>query len=109
MNDFHDATDAASPVSDDETFVCGLLPSDHARRGARLVRRPSDDAGPTRMYRAVAVRVDGEPTTLLAGPQCDLPPSRSYRVVDVRGVPSDRFRTVGFRPTSSWGTRSRRE
>ncbi|WP_137285153.1 hypothetical protein [Halorussus salinisoli] len=101
MNDFDDETHAESPVSDCEATICGLLPREYARRGATLVRRPNDDPGPTKMYRAVAVHVEESSTTLLVGPQCDLSPSRTYRVVEVRGVPSGRLKTVRFRPTNA--------
>ena len=98
MNDFDDEPDAANLVSDRELLVCGLLPREHADRGTTFVRRPEDESEPTKMYRAVAVRVGDDSTTLLVGPKCDISPSQTYLVVDVRGVSSGRMKTVRFCP-----------
>ncbi|UPW00743.1 hypothetical protein M0R88_01245 [Halorussus gelatinilyticus] len=117
MNDFdrrhaaRSATDRDVPsereaLSDRDDTACdplvsGLLPRDYAGRGARFVRRSNRQREETRMYRALAVEIEGEPTTLLVGPQASVSPTRAYRIVAVRGVRSGRLVTVRFRPTRS--------
>ncbi|WP_135824326.1 hypothetical protein [Halorussus ruber] len=112
MNDF-DRTPAARSVSDsDDTLsdsdvlTAGLLPRDHACRGATFVRRPdceqtTPERERTRMYQALAVRVGAEPTTLLVGPHAVVSPTRTYRVEAVRKVASGRLATIQFCPTSA--------
>ncbi|MFC4448010.1 hypothetical protein [Halorussus aquaticus] len=115
MNDFdrrhaaRSATDRDAPSEcealadrDDtasDTLASGLLPRDYASRGATFVRRPVRQHEETRMYRALAVRIEGEPTTLLVGPRAGVSPTQAYRIVAIRGVRSGRLVTVRFRPT----------
>ncbi|NEU56143.1 hypothetical protein [Halorussus sp. MSC15.2] len=119
MNDFdrrhagRSATDRDAPsecealserddtASDRDSLASGLLPRDYASRGATFVRRPVRQREETKMYRTLAVRVEGEPTTLLVGPKAGVSPTQAYRITAVRSVRSGRLVTVKFRPTRS--------
>ncbi|UPV74721.1 hypothetical protein M0R89_01295 [Halorussus limi] len=101
MNDFDAELDGPTRVPDADRFDAGLLPRDHARNGATFARRPGEESGPTRMYRAVPVRVESAPTTLVVGPWFDAPASRAYRIEAVREVPSGGLATVRFRATDA--------
>ena len=99
MTDFHAGLDARPTESDTECHDRGLLASDRARRGATFARRPDEESEPTRLYRAVPVRVDGVSATLLVGPWCELSAARSYRIEVVEAVPAGELATVRFRAT----------
>lgn len=99
MTDFHAGLDSRPTESDTERHDRGLLASDRARRGATFARRPGEESGPTRLYRAVPVRVDGVSAALLVGPWHELSAAQSYRIEAVETAPAGELATVRFRAT----------
>ena len=82
MNDFDYESELSEGETETDVVASGLLPREQFRPGARLA--VADDPEPAcateRLYREIAIRIDGTRTALLVGPWCELRADRSYRV-----------------------------